>query len=96
MELDRCMRWSPKIANALEINWPVMCDNFEEVQPILAMYKIARHKNKAACGRATLNRKLREWEFEMCTTGASWTAYIYRDATFCKGAAHGQMPFCRR
>ena len=91
-----CMRWSPRIVNALEVNWQVFKDNFEQAHRVLVVYKLARANNKAECVRATINRKLREWKFDMINTGAAWTSYIYCDNLFGRWSVHGQMPFARR
>ena len=37
--------------------------------------------------RATVNRKLREWNFDMVNTGSRWTSYIYEDTTFHRHAS---------
>ena len=96
MNLCPVMRWSRRITNALEINWDLFLDNFEEVHRVLVLYKIARRHNRAACGRASLNRKLREWDFDMVTTGGTWTAYVYKNGLFCQSTAESLLPSRRR
>lgn len=90
------IRFSPKISNALEINWQRFDACFDRVHPVLVQYKLSRASNRVECVRPTMNRKLREWNFHMVCTCTEWVSYIYESAAFSPTVNHGQLPTRRR
>ena len=96
MQVDGVVRWHPKIANALQINWKALQQNFAAVHPVLVQYKISRPSNQCVCVRPTMNRKLREWNFKMVSDGTPWVSYIYESALFRRGGSHLDLPVARR
>jgi len=95
-QLAVVIRWHPKIANALQINWKALNVQFDRVHPILVRYKISRASNKRAFVRPTMNRKLREWSFKMVCDGTQWVSYTYETALFCRQGLHSSLPAARR
>lgn len=95
-QMAAVMRWHPKIANALQINWKELNVQFDRVHPILVRYKISRASNQLTCVRPTMNRKLREWNFTMVCDGTPWVSYIYETEMFCSQGLHGKLPAARR
>lgn len=96
MGVGGVVRWHPKIANSLQINWKALHQDFDEVHPVLVRYKISRASNQRKCVRPTMNRKLREWSFKMVCDGTPWVSYIYESALFCKAGLHAGLPVARR
>ena len=96
MQVDGVIRWHPKIANALQINWKALHTDFDSVHPVLVQYKISRLSNQRGCVRPTMNRKLREWNFKMVCDGTPWVSYIYESAAFKKGGEYYDLPVARR
>lgn len=96
MGVGDVVRWHPKIANSLQINWKALNQNFDVVHPVLVRYKISRASNQRKCVRPTMNRKLREWSFKMVCDGTPWVSYIYESALFRQGGLHTGLPVARR
>lgn len=94
--IDLCMRWHPKIRNAMQVHWKRVHEMFDMLHPILVMYKLCRLDNNVKCARSTWNRKLREWSFTMVNTGGEWTSYIYSSDAFSPDASYYVMPYWRR
>ena len=94
--VSMCIRWHPKIKNALQVNWRVFEHVYDILHPILVRYKITRAKNSKRCARASWNRKLREWEFEMVSLGLDWTTYIHADPSFNRFSDGSGIRTCRR
>lgn len=94
--LDCCIKWHPKVCNALQVHWPRVQERYDQLCPILVRYKICRAKNSIKCARASWNRKLREWEFEMLSLGSPWVIYIYKNMNFSRGAHFTELPTSRR
>ena len=95
-DLSTVIRWHPKIANALQINWKVLQNKFTTVHPTLVRYKVSRQSNQKQCVRPTMNRKLREWNFKMVCDGTDWVTYIYENHLFCRAGLHAELPAARR
>lgn len=95
-QLQSVMRWHPKIANALQINWKQLHLTFDDVHPTLVRYKVSRASNQKQCVRPTMNRKLREWNFRMVCDGTDWVTYTYENAMFCRTGLHAPLPAARR
>ena len=96
MGVEDALRWHPKIANAIEINWVKVNARFDHVHSVLVSYKLSRESNRKACVRPTMNRKLREWNFTMVPSGTHWVTYIYENELFGAGSNHRALPICRR
>ena len=94
--VSMCIRWHPKIKNALQVNWCVFERVYDTLHPILVRYKITRAKNSKRCARASWNRKLREWEFEMVALGLDWTTYVHNDPNFTRLCDGSGIRTCRR
>ena len=94
--LDYCIKWHPKLCNALQVDWPRVEERYAQLCPILVRYKISRANNSLQCARASWNRKLREWEFEMISMGSDWVIYVYKDANFARGTQFYDLPMARR
>ena len=96
--MQRVLRWHPKIANALQINWREFDATFHTVHGVLVKYKISRATNQPQCVRPTMNRKLREWCFSMVSEKliTDWVSYVYKSAQFCRDGLHGDLPSTRR
>ena len=90
------IRWHRKISNALEINWAEFARSFARVHPVFAQYKLSRASNRFSCVRPTMNRKLREWKFNMVGIPSPWVTYIYASAAFSRGVAYDALPTHRR
>ena len=56
--VNACIRWHPTISNALQVNWDMFDEYYDQLCPILVAYKIFRANNTRACARASWNRKL--------------------------------------
>ena len=80
--VNACIRWHPTISNALQVNWDMFDDYYDQLCPILVSYKIFRANNTRECARASWNRKLREWNFQMVHIHGNWTSYIYKGIAF--------------
>jgi len=93
---EYAIRWHRKILNALEINWSYILQNFDSIHLLLVQYKLSRVSNRCTCVRPTMNRKLREWNFKMVSSGGDWVVYIYQDAGFHPYAGHRDLPTRRR
>ena len=94
--LVHVIRWHPKIANALQICWKALHQDFDRVHPVLVRYKVSRQTNQQSCVRPTMNRKLREWNFKMICDGSPWVTYIYETHMFCREGQHEALPAARR
>ena len=94
--IEYCIKWHPKLCNALQVNWSRVQERYEQLCPILVRYKICRSNNSVQCARASWNRKLREWEFEMISVGSSWVTYTYKNRNFARGANFASLPMSRR
>ena len=94
--VSMCIRWHPKIRNALQVNWGVFERVYDTLHPVLVRYKITRNNNALRCARASWNRKLREWEFEMVALGLDWTTYIHADPDFNRFSSGHGIRTCRR
>ena len=96
--MSQVIRWHPKIANALQINWREFDARFAEVHAVLVKYKISRATNLPVCVRPTMNRKLREWCFSMVAEKliTDWVSYVYKSAQFCRDGLHDDLPSARR
>ena len=94
--VNLCMRWHPKIRNAMQVNWQAATIMFHSLHPVLSRYKLCRRNNGVRCARSTWNRKLREWSFDMVHTGGEWTSYIYRGEEFSKQTSTVALPWFRR
>tara|TARA_B100000963_G_scaffold165435_1_gene143706 strand:- start:11318 stop:11773 length:456 start_codon:yes stop_codon:yes gene_type:complete len=94
--VDMCVRWHPKIQNALQVNWSVFEQIYDTLHPVLVRYKITRNNNSKRCARASWNRKLREWDFEMVALGLEWTTYIHSDPNFNRFSTGEGIRTCRR
>ncbi len=96
MGVIEVIRWHPKIQNALEIHWARFSARFEQVHPVLVRYKLCRVENRLECVRPTMNRKLREWNFNMTCAGAGWVTYTYHNEAFHADVKFGDLPTHRR
>jgi len=94
--IECCIKWHPKLCNALQVHWPIFEKRYDQLSPILVKYKICRSKNDVKCARASWNRKLREWEFEMLSLGSPWVVYIYKNTNFTRGSQNCELPTSRR
>lgn len=91
-----CIRWHPTIMNALQVNWKTFEEYYEQLCPILVSYKIFRVNNSKSCARASWNRKLREWKFQMIHIHGQWTSYIYKGLEFSRDSRAFDLPMSRR
>ena len=94
--VESVIRWHPKISNALQVNWAKFDALHSALEPILVRYKVFRCNNKHKCARASWNRKLREWKFQMIHILGPWTTYIYKGSEFTKDATPYALPKSRR
>ena len=95
-KVDSVIRWHPKISNALQVNWSKFNALHGALEPILVRYKVFRYNNKHDCARASWNRKLREWKFQMIHVLGQWTTYIYKGTEFRPDARPYELPKSRR
>ena len=96
MNINRCIRWHLNISNALQVNWSEFDNEYDRISPILVSYKVFRAKNKRQCARASWNRKLREWNFQMIHIHGPWTTYIYKGILFNRESLAYDLPVSRR
>ena len=94
--VHQCIRWHPKISNALQVNWDMFHEYYDQLCPILTSYKIFRVNNSKRCARASWNRKLREWNFQMLHIAGSWTSYVYKGTAFSPCSRSFHLPQSRR
>ena len=94
--IDSCIKWHPKLCNALQVNWQRVRETYHTLFPVLVRYKICRANNSVDCARASWNRKLREWEFEMISVGSNWVTYTYKNRQFARGSNFTGLPMSRR
>lgn len=94
--VNRCIRWHPTIMNALQVNWDEFSKMYATLDPVLTSYKIFRVNNNPECARASWNRKLREWNFQMIHILGPWTSYIYKGVLFSRISRAFELPLSRR